>query len=191
MKKTAVLVLLFLLVPAYPVSAYTVYLNNGSVITGVSSYAEQGEKVIINFDAGSVTILKGDIARIEGKELTGKITGVDEEPEKLQQRETDERTGTSYQRPQSVDEKSAKKNTLLNKLDSVINDIKAVNEEESKLVAEINERQGKSSIYNIIQLKQMEKDLEPLWRNLRDVQQKKSELVQRRYDIEAELNSLQ
>ena len=92
---------------------------------------------------------------------------------------------------QPADDKSARVNALRAEIDSVNSEIKTTEEKEAGLVSAINEKTGSRSNYNIIQIKQLEKELEPLRQELHDVQQKKQELVQKRSSLEAEFKSLE
>src|SRR4030043_213672 len=68
--------------------------------------------------------------------------------------------------------------------------LKIVETEEARLVASINEKRGKK-YYNVIQLRQIEKETEPLQQELVSIQQKKADLIQRKASIEGELRALQ
>jgi hypothetical protein len=67
MKKVVILMIVFLF-PAYSYAAYKIYLQNGSVISGASSYQERAGEVEVFFSTGSMTIPAKDVLRIEGKE---------------------------------------------------------------------------------------------------------------------------
>jgi septal ring factor EnvC (AmiA/AmiB activator) len=58
-------------------------------------------------------------------------------------------------------------------------------------VAAINEKTGKRLNYNIIQLRQLEKELETLRQELSADQQKKAALIAQRSSIESELKSME
>src|SRR4030067_2307224 len=59
------LLILFLLLPVSSEAAYTIYLKNGSEISGVYSYEKKGGEVIIYFGGGSMGIPEKDIVKIE------------------------------------------------------------------------------------------------------------------------------
>ncbi len=190
MRRIILFILIFLL-PIYAEAAYKIYLKNGSVISDVNSYEEKGEEVNIFFSTGSMMILKKDILKIEGKESIEKEIPVKEVPEVQQKKEKPEETAVQPQTREPEYDKTARINALRTELDSVITEIKAAQEEESRLVTAINEKQGRRFNYNLIQLRQLEKELEPLRQDLSTVQQKKAELLQKKYSIESEINSLQ
>lgn len=190
MKRVILFILIFLL-SASAEAAYKIYLKNGSVISDVDSYEERGEEVNIFFSTGSMMILKKDILKIEGKESMEREIPATEIPEVQQKKDKPEETAVQPQSREPDYDKTARINSLRTELDSVITEIKAVQEEESRLVATINEKQGRRFNYNLIQLKQLEKELEPLRQDLSTVQQKKAELQQKKSSIESEINSLQ
>lgn len=84
-------------------AAYTIYLKNGSVITGVSHYEKSGGEIKFYFGGGMIGIAEADILRIEGSgepvkdiRATGKSTQEKTEPPKPETRENapgDERAG--------------------------------------------------------------------------------------------------
>ncbi len=180
-----------LLFPAYSYSAYKIYLKNGSVISGASSYQERGEEVDVYFSTGSMTIPGKDVLKIEGKEEPAEEATTEEKTETPQKKEQTE--GATVPSPVSrpADDKSARANALKAEIDSLTSEIKATEEKEAGLVSAINEKTGSRLNYNIIQLKQQEKELEPLRQELHDVQQKKQELVQKRSSLETEFKSLE
>ena len=186
---------LILLLPVCSWAAYKIYLNNGSVISGASSYEEAGDEVEIYFNTGSMTVPKKDIRKIEGNESPE--TTVEKTPEVGEQNQESSRE-TPAQAPSSgstpsmpEDDKSSRRSALQTELNSVNSDIRSTGEEEARLAAAINEKTGSRPIYNVIQQKQLEKELEPLKQERSAVQQKKADLVKRRSDIEAELKSQQ
>lgn len=190
MKKVIVLIMV-LLFPAYSYAAYKIYLKNGSVISGASSYQERGEEVDVYFSTGSMTIPRKDVLKIEGKEEPVQETTTKEKTEMPQKTEQTEGATVPSRISQPADDKSARVNALRAEIDSVNSEIKTTEEKEAGLVSAINEKTGSRSNYNIIQIKQLEKELEPLRQELHDVQQKKQELVQKRSSLEAEFKSLE
>jgi len=181
------LVILILLLPASSEAAYKIYLKNGSVISGVRSYEKKGGEVTVYFSGGSIAISEKDILKIEGTEtLEEDLQTKEQEKEEKQERPED--AVAPSQAP--VDDKSARVNVLMADLDAVSTDIRAVEAEEARLVASINEKRGKK-YYNVIQLRQIEKETAPLQQELVSIQQKKADLIQRKASIEGELRALQ
>ena len=181
------LVILILLLPASSEAAYKIYLKNGSVISGVRSYEKKGAEVTVYFSGGSMAISEEDILNIEGTEtLEEDLQTKEQEKEEKQERPED--AVAPSQAP--VDDKSARVNALMADLDAVNTEIRAIEAEEAKLVASINEKRGKK-FYNVIQLRQIEKETAPLQQELVSIQQKKADLIQRKASIEGELRALQ
>ena len=93
--------------------------------------------------------------------------------------------------PAETNERAARLNELSAGLDSISSELKNVYEQENRLVNEINEKTGRRFSYNLIQIKQLEKELEPLRAELANVRQRKTELTQRKGAIEKEMKELQ
>lgn len=188
MKRIVFFVVLLLLIPFAAQADYTFYLKNGSEISAVQTYAEQGDEVTVYFSAGSMIISKQDIIRIEGSEATeGGIAG-EEQPDTQETKEKKEETAGQAQGSGEMNER---RSALNNELDSLRTEIRAVEKHEMDLVTTINEKIGSDKSYNIIQRKQLEKEIEPLKNELSDVQNKKAELLQRRSALEDQLRLLQ
>lgn len=182
-----VLFILILLLPAYVDAAYKIYLKNGSVISEVSSYEKKAGEVTIYFGGGSLVIPEKDILKIEETRVTEEDLRPKEEVP-----ETREKPSEVVVPPPAPDaDKSARVNALRSQLESITAEIKTVEEEEAGIVASINEKRGRRFKYNIFQLRQLEKEIEPLQQELFTVQQKKTELLQRKSSIEGELRALE
>jgi hypothetical protein len=183
------LIILILLLPASSEAAYKIYLKNGSVISEVRSYEKKGGEVTVYFSEGSMVISEKDILKIEGTETPEEDLRTKEQgKEEKQEQEKPEDAVVPSQAP--VDDKSARVNALMADLDAVNTEIRAIEAEEARLVASINEKRGKK-YYNVIQLRQIEKETAPLQQELVSIQQKKADLIQRKASIESELRALQ
>lgn len=207
--KKILFIVLILLIPVYAAAEYKIYLKNGSVISEVRSYEEMNGDVIVYFGTGSMTISQKDILKIGGTEPAEKETQKTDVTDIQQQQERNERApDQSQSRTQSQEQprtqsqeqprtqepgndKSNKIDALRTELQSVISEIKAAEEQEAGLVTTINQKTGRRFSYNLIQMKQLEKEVEPLKQQLYAVQQKKAELVQRKSSIESELRLLE
>ncbi len=190
MKKILILFLILLL-PVYSEAAYRIILNNGSSIDGVKTYSESGNDVTLYFDTGSMSISKKDVLRIEGTEepLTDDVQK-EEQPAEQTQPAQDRQGGAEAAPSEPADDsKQIKFNQLNNDLDSINSELKTVQERESSLVKEINEKSGKK-FYNVIQLRQIEKEVNPLKQELAEVQQRKEQLIQRRSAVVDEIRGL-
>jgi hypothetical protein len=196
MMKRILVLLLILLLPAYSEAAYKVILKNGSFIEGVRTYNESGNDMNLYFDTGSMSILKKDVLRIEGTEAPV-MEGDQQEEEPAQETEPQETQPPQDQKggaePKASapedDSRQIKFNQLNNDLNSIDSELKTVQERESSLVKEINEKSGQK-FYNVIQLKQIEKEVNPLKQELAEVQQKKEQLIQKKFAVENEIREL-
>jgi hypothetical protein len=209
--KKILFIVLILLIPVYAAAEYKIYLKNGSVISEVRSYEEINGDVIVYFGTGSMTISQKDILKIGGTEPAEKetqktdITDIQQRQERTEiapdqsqsrtqpqeQPRTQSQEQPSSQSQESGSDKSNQINALRTELQSVISEIKAAEEQETSLVTTINQKTGRRFSYNLIQIKQLEKEVEPLKQQLYAVQQKKAELVQKKSSIESELRLLE
>jgi hypothetical protein len=189
-KKIIVLIIVFLF-PAYSYAAYKIYLKNGSVISGASSYQEREGQVDIYFSTGSMTIPREDVLKIEGTEEPIEETAPAEQTENPRGKEQTERLAVPPGVSKPGDDKIARMKALKTEIDSLDSEIRATEEKEAGLVSAVNEKAGSRQYYNIIQLKQLEKEQAPLKQELHDVQLKKQELMRKRSSLVEEYNSLQ
>ena len=181
-----VLFIFILLLPVYSDAAYTIYLKNGSVISGVSSFEKKAGEITIYFGGGSMGISEKDILKIEETAGPERDFSVQEAPETQVKPET-----PAAPPKESAEVKSGRVSALRTQLEAISSEIKTVEEQEAKLIADINAKRGQRLKYNIYQLRQMEKEVEPLQQELFSTQQKKSELIQRKAAIEGELRALE
>jgi septal ring factor EnvC (AmiA/AmiB activator) len=86
--------------------------------------------------------------------------------------------------------KTERINLLRAELESTNSELKAAEEEEERVIKQVNDRKGMRLTYNTMQLRQLEADLAPLQQELADLQVKKGGLIQRKASIEGELRSL-
>jgi hypothetical protein len=189
MKQIVFLVVLLLLIPCAAQAEYTFYLKNGSEITAVQTYAEKGDEITVYFSDGSMIISKQNVLRIEGSEATEEGMAGEAQPPATQ--EIKEKKEEAAGQAQGSGEMNERKGALNNELDSLRTEIRAVEKQEMDLVTTINEKIGADKSYNIIQRKQLEKEIEPLKNELSDVQNKKTELLQRRSTLEDQLRLVQ
>ncbi len=177
------LLFIFVLLLPFPAdAAYKIYLLNGSVISGVSSYEKQNGEVTIYFGGGSMAVSQKDILKIEE-------TGAPERDFRIQggHEEAPPPAGP----PVDTGNRRERKAVLQAELDSTNSDIKGVEENEARVNKAIDDRKGARLSYNSLQLRQLDSDLAPLRQELSDIQVKKGALYQRRTIIESELQSLQ
>jgi chromosome segregation ATPase len=182
------LFILILLLPVSSEAAYNIYLKNGSVISRVKTYEKKGGEVTIYIGGGSMTISEKDILKIEGTET------IEEElspKETIETKEKPSKQAGAALPPAPADDKSARVNALKADLAAVYSEIRNAEAEEIRLTTTINEMKGKRFSYNHYQLKQLEKETEPLQQELFTIQQKKTELIEKKNALEDELRALQ
>jgi chromosome segregation ATPase len=187
--KKILLFLFILMLPVYSEAAYTIFLKNGSVISDVNSYEEAGEDVNLYFSTGSISVSKKDILKIEGMESQEpEKETVEQQPAEIQERKEQPRDAVSPPVEQTDDREERLKN-LQTEIDSLTEQVRAAEKEEARLVTVINEKTSSRFTYNLIQVRQLEMELEPLRQELRDVQQKKQQMIQKRSSLESQFRS--
>jgi chromosome segregation ATPase len=182
------LLILILLLPVSSEAGYKIYLKNGSQMSGVVTYEKRGGEVIVYFSSGSMTIAERDIQKIE-ETATSEEESVSKDAGKKESQERPAEASAPSRSP--ADNRSARMEALKADLDAVNAEIGAAEKDEARLVASINEIKGRRFTYNYYQLRQMEKETEPLQQELSGIQQKKTGLIQRKASIEGELKALQ
>ena len=196
MKKLLVFILILLL-PAYSAAEYKVILKNGAEIEGIKTYNESGDDVNLYFDTGSMSVLKKDVLRIEGTEPPEK-TDDQQEEQPATDTDTPQETRPNKEKKDAAepapaapedDSKQMKFDQLNNEMKSIDSELQTVQERESSLVKEVNEK-ADTKVYNTIQLKQLEKEVAPLKQELSEVRQKKEQLIQKKSDVENEIREL-
>jgi predicted RNase H-like nuclease (RuvC/YqgF family) len=180
------LLILILLLPASSEAAYKIYLKNGSVITGVSSYEKKGGEITIFFGGGSLGIPEKDIVKIEETEAPEKDFGKEEAPGA----EVGKAPAEVPAEEPAISEKTERADALQADLDAVNAELKTVEDNEARVKASIDEKLSQRSRYNVYQMRYLEQEIEPLQQELSTIQQKKGELLQRKAYREGELRSL-
>jgi DNA repair exonuclease SbcCD ATPase subunit len=182
-------IILFFLILLFPVSseaAYKIYLKNGSVISGVDYYTKKGGEVTVYFGDGSMDISEKDILKIEGTESSAETIQSKELPE------TEEKPKeTSAPNSIPADDKNKKANALISEVESINSEIKALQEQESKIVETINQKQGGRVRYPASQKRLLDNEITQLNQELSDIQHKKEELSKRGASLVDELNALE
>lgn len=181
-KKILCAFVLILLVSASADAAYKIYLKNGSVISGVSSYEKKDGEVLIHLGGGSMGIPEKDILRIEE-------SGVSERDFTTGESGGGQKEAPSKPLKGTANDKRSRFSALQAEYDAVISEIRAAEGDETRLVNAINEKTGQRTKYNLYQLKQLEKEIEPLKQELEAVRNKKAELVKRKNALEDEMKA--
>ncbi|MEW6001896.1 MAG: hypothetical protein AB1638_04535 [Nitrospirota bacterium] len=178
--------ILILLIPHYSEAAFKIYLKNGSIISGASSYQKKAGEVIIYFGGGSIGISEKDIVKIEETGAPEK----DFRSKELPGAETREEAPAAL--PQgAAGDKSSRISQLRSELEALNSEISTVEEKEANLVLTINEKWGTRYKYSASRVRFLEREIEPLRQELFVTQQKKEELKEKRALIEGELRALQ
>jgi len=180
MIKTALAFFLVLL-PLASEAAYKIYLKNGSVISGVKSYEKQNGEILIQFEGGSIGVPQSDIQKIQETDAPEKDFRFKQAPETGAMK-TDQ--GIPAPEPPVT---KGETNSARAELDAINAELRTLDQDEARLVASINEKRGNRPRYTAPQLRQIEKETEPLQQELAVVQQKKKDLTQRRSQLEGEL----
>jgi len=207
MKKIIMLVIILLL-PVFSWAEYKIFLRNGSVILDVRSYDESGGNITVYFKTGSMVVPRQDILRIEGSEALESEAGPEEtqpspemqeprreiHPERESQElqaEREQPAGREAPAEEQKSDKDARLSEIKAELENIYSEFRQLEDEEARLVAEINEKRSGRVTYNKIQLNQLMRETEPLQQELFVVQQRKEELRQKRNSLEDELRTSQ
>lgn len=183
------LLIFILLLPVSSEAAYTIYLKNGSEISGVYSYEKKGGEVIIYFGGGSIGIPEKDIVKIESTEAPEK----DFSKEELTEREADKSAPSEPPVPAeqpAVSETADRTSKLQADLDAVNAELRTIEDNESAIKAALEEKTSSRQNWNPYQYRYLQQAAEPLQQELSTIQQKKGELLQRKAYIEGEMKSL-
>jgi chromosome segregation ATPase len=181
-----ILLLLILLLPVSSEAAYKIYLKNGSLISGVDTYTKTTGGITVYLGSGSFDISEEDILKIEGIESSRDITQPKELPKTEEKKED---TSTTDKAP--AGDTNEKANALISEYDSLKSELKTLEEQESKLVETINEKQGARVRLPASQRRTLDSELAQLKKDLSDVQSKKQDVLKRGSDVVNEIKELQ
>lgn len=181
------LILIFLL-PVSSDAAYTIYLKNGSEISGVNSYEKRSGEVVIYFGGGSMGIPEKDILKIESTEAPEK----DFTTEQVTTPETEKPAPPAAPAEEpATTEKTDRANRLQAELDAINAELSTVEGNETNIKAALEEKTTSRQNWNPYQYRYLQQEVEPLQQELSTIQQRKGELLQRKAYIEGEMRSLQ
>jgi hypothetical protein len=178
-----ILLLLILLLPVTTEAAYKIHLQDGSVISGVGFYEKKGSDVALYFKDGSMWVPEKDIIKIEETE-SGELYVSPEQEQATQE------IVTIVPSEEPASEEISRMETLRADVEALNKEIQEANLEESRLVLLINEKLSNKTVWNQYQVRQMENELKPYQEELRAVQQKKIELIERKGSLESEISQL-
>jgi len=175
-----VLLILILLLPVTTEAAYRIHLQDGSVISGVGFYKKDGSDVALYFKEGLMLVPEKDIIKIEETESVGLYVVPQEE-------QATQKIVTPAQ--ESAADDITKLEALRSEAEALNEEIQQVNLEESRLVIKINEINTKPT-WNQYQVLAIEQEVRPYSEELRAVQQKKIELMEKKGSLESEIKEL-
>jgi hypothetical protein len=178
-----VLLILILLIPIPTEAAYKIHLQDGSVISGVEFYEKKGSDVALYINEGFMLVPEKDILKIEGTESSESYVLPEEE-------QATQEIVTVTPSEESASDQIAKMKALESEVEALNEEIRAVNIEESRLVILINDKNSETPTWNQYQVLELEKQLKPLAEELRTVQQKKIELIEKKGSLENEIKEL-
>jgi hypothetical protein len=185
------LLILTLLLPISSEAAYTIYLKNGSEISGVNSYEKKSGEVIIHFGGGSIGIPEKDILKIESIEAPEKDFTQEEVSLPVPEAEKGAPSVPPVPAEEpAVSETADRASKLQADLDAINAELRTVEDKESSIKDDLEEKMSSRQNWNPYQYRYLQQGLEPLQQELSTIQQRKGELVQRRAYIEGELKSL-
>lgn len=178
-----VLLILILLIPFPTEAAYKIYLQDGSVISGVGFYEKKGSDVALYFKDGSMWVTEKDIVKIEETESAAFYVFPEQE-------QATQDIVTIIPSGEPTSEEPSRMETLRADVEALNKEIREANLEESRLVILINEKLSNKTAWNQYQVRQMENELKPYQDDLRAVQQKKIELIEKKGSLENEISQL-
>lgn len=193
--KIMIMLLMILLLPAGVSADYTIYLANGSRISGITSIQDKGDLITVYLQEGLMNIQRTEILAIEEQEMPydeeigeseTKLPG-----ERTIQSRDEENENASAQETHTTDDNTVKISALREEFDSVTAEIRDLESREAKLVSLINDKSGSRQVYNQYQLRQLENELMPYRQDLRDIQHTKIELLDRRNSLADQIRELQ
>jgi hypothetical protein len=218
MKRT-ILCVLFLFVLYLPAeAAYKIYLKNGSVIKGVSAYAEEAGKIRFYYGGGLVSLPSGDVLRIEetgeplppaegppvaAPEAPGQGAPAPETPPKDTARESalKERLSSIDSRLKEIEGKEVEAQSVEAEYERVRLRIELLFQQGRKAAAEAGRSQAEWFQFlpsqerqwaqmNSIKKNQLESQLETLKQELEPLREEKEKLLEEKRGVEDELKSL-
>jgi len=183
-----ILLLIFILfLPASSQAAFTVYLNNGSEISGVSSYDKHGGQVIIYFGGGSMGIPEKDVLKIESSDAPEKNFSKEETATPEAEKPAPSAAPAQESAPA---EQTDKVNRLQTELDAINAELGTIETNEANIKAALEEKTSSRQNWSPYQSRYLQQAIEPLQQELSTMEQRKGELLQRKSDIEGEMRSL-
>ncbi|MFZ6017463.1 MAG: excinuclease ABC subunit UvrC [Nitrospirota bacterium] len=175
----------FLLFASTSDAAYKIYLQNGSVITGVKSYEKSHGEIRFFFEGGMIAIQEGDVVRIEEDLMYAKdIKGKEKAPEQIE--EAGQPVDLSP--AADVDVRIASLRKQIEEINKKISNIERKEGELKEMEDELKRGKYKELIGKKRRLK---KDKDKLEEELRPLLEEKKMLIEERRMIEDEIRGLE
>jgi predicted RNase H-like nuclease (RuvC/YqgF family) len=186
---------MLILLTGFAEAAFTVYLKSGSSLSGIHSFEEEGDQVVLHLSGGQMKLPKADILKIvetEYSDVTVSESLSNTESTEESATETDAPLPTEPSLSSADEEKNARIKELMTQFDTYQSDIRQVEAEEAQLIAQYNAIQEKrGTLWNNYQIRQLERELMPLREKLQDVQRRKAELLDKRNVMADQIRALQ
>ncbi len=186
---------MILLLPAGVSADYTIYLANGSRISGITSIQDKGDMITVYLQEGLMNIQRTEVLAIEEQEMSAdeeiSERGPEAPGERTIQGREEQTEKVSAQETRTTDDNTGKISALRAEFDAVTAEIRDLESREAKLVSLINDKSGSRQVYNQYQLRQLENELMPYRQDLRDIQHTKIELLDRRNSLADQIRELQ
>ena len=142
-----------------------------------------------------MNIQKSEVLTIEEQEMPAEEengeSGTESPGEKTIQGREEQTEKAAVQEVRTSDDNTGKISALRAEFDSVTAEIRALESKEAKMVSLINDKSGSKQVYNQYQLRQLENELMPYRQDLRDIQHKKIELLDKRNSLADQIRELQ
>lgn len=195
MKKFLLCIFILIHLSGFAEAAFTVYLKSGSSLSGIHSFEEEGDQVVLHLSGGQMKLPKADILKIvetEYSDVTVSESLSNTESTEESAAETDAQLPREPSISKADEEKNARIKELRTQFDSYQSDIRAVEAEEAQLIAQYNTIQEKrGTLWNNYQIRQLERELMPLREKLKEVQKRKAELLDERNVMADQIRALQ
>lgn len=177
-----VLLILILLLPVSTEAAYKIHLQDGSVVSGVWFFEKNGSDVVLYLKDGSMLVSEKDIIKIEETEYEDRYVFPAQE-------QAAQEIVTIIPSEEPASDQIVEMESLLSEVETLNEEIRQVNLEEARLVTAINEINTKPT-WNQYQVLAVEQEVRPYSEELRAVQQKKIELLEKKGSLETEIRQL-
>lgn len=183
--KSLILAICIFTFPAVSDAAYKIYLQNGSVITGVKSYEKSSGEIKVFFEGDMITVPEDDVIEIEADSMPVKdIRGKEKAPEQIEEAGQPVNLSPAA----DVDVRIASLRKQIEDINKKISDIEKKEGELKEMGDELKRGKYKELIGKKRRLK---KDKDKLEEELRPLLEEKKMLIEERRMIEDEIRQLE